>query len=363
MATNTEFSAGVSGNVGSRKFFVARESNLFLSLVLLLGCYSVVLGPAYLRKDPLNWTDGSSQNRDLVLLNRSAALLSQTCRLGWCGERLRATALCPNLPGVRAFLQEAHTPWRHPPPLGLLGSEERADRALKVLPLTGPPPGFKGRRCSRCVVVGSGGILQGRHLGAHIDQYDIIIRMNNAPVFGFERDAGSRTTIRLTYPEAAPHSYREYRSTSLVVLVVFKGLDLDWLASVVSRERLDWWSKLWFWREVVEAIPLQPENFRILNPDIILQTGLALQAYATQPKQTLPTLGASAVVMALQLCDEVSLAGFGYDLKHPDAPLHYYESLRMDAMRSQVVHDIGVEKLFLGELVKAQVVHDLTGAL
>lgn len=49
-----------------------------------------------------------------------------------------------------------------------------------------------------------------------------------------------------------------------------------------------------------------------------------------------PTLGASAVVMAMQLCDQVSLAGFGYDMQHPDARLHYYESLRMGAMKAQV---------------------------
>ncbi|KAJ8250202.1 hypothetical protein COCON_G00221240 [Conger conger] len=363
LARNIEKAAGITGKTESRKFFISRERNLWLSLVLLLGCYSAVLLPAFLDQEQVTWNDGSSQKRDMVLLNRSAAVLSQACRRGWCGERLRATALCPSLPGVRAFLQEAHAPWSHPPPLGLQGSEDRAERALRALPRTGPPPGLEGRACSRCVVVGSGGVLHARGLGAHIDKYDIIIRLNNAPVFGFERDAGSRTTIRLMYPEAAPRSYREYRNTSLVVLVVFKGLDLDWLASVVSKERLDWWSKLWFWRKVVESIPLQPENFRILNPEIIQQTGLALQAYSKQPRQTMPTLGASAVVMALQLCDEVSLAGFGYDLAHPDAPLHYYESLHMDAMRSQVVHDVGVEKLFLRELVTAQVVTDLTGAL
>lgn len=50
----------------------------------------------------------------------------------------------------------------------------------------------------------------------------------------------------------------------------------------------------------------------------------------------LPTLGASAVVMALQLCDHVSLAGFGYDMQHPEARLHYYEGIRMDAMKAQV---------------------------
>lgn len=49
-----------------------------------------------------------------------------------------------------------------------------------------------------------------------------------------------------------------------------------------------------------------------------------------------PTLGANAVVMALQMCDQVSLAGFGYDMQHPEARLHYYESIRMDAMKAQV---------------------------
>ena len=49
-----------------------------------------------------------------------------------------------------------------------------------------------------------------------------------------------------------------------------------------------------------------------------------------------PTLGASAVVMALQVCDQVSLAGFGYDMQHPEARLHYYETIRMEAMKAQV---------------------------
>lgn len=52
-----------------------------------------------------------------------------------------------------------------------------------------------------------------------------------------------------------------------------------------------------------------------------------------------PTLGASAVVMALQLCDHVSLAGFGYDMQHPGVRLHYYETIRMDAMKAQVSLD------------------------
>lgn len=36
---------------------------------------------------------------------------------------------------------------------------------------------------------------------------------------------------------------------------------------------------MWFWREVVDDIPLRPENFRILHPEIIHKTGQILQKY------------------------------------------------------------------------------------
>ncbi len=62
--------------------------------------------------------------------------------------------------------------------------------------------------------------------------------MNNAPVFGYEKDAGSRTTIRLIYPEGAPSQSQEYENTEVVALVAFKSLDLAWLTSVVTKEPL-----------------------------------------------------------------------------------------------------------------------------
>lgn len=65
-----------------------------------------------------------------------------------------------------------------------------------------------------------------------------VARLNNAAVHGFERDAGSHTTIRLMYPEGAPHAPNEYKKTAVVALVVFKSLDLDWLTSVITKQPL-----------------------------------------------------------------------------------------------------------------------------
>lgn len=41
---------------------------------------------------------------------------------------------------------------------------------------------------------------------------------------------------------------------------------------------------MWFWREVVDEIPLKPESFRILHPEIIHKTEQALQKYALKQK-------------------------------------------------------------------------------
>lgn len=49
--------------------------------------------------------------------------------------------------------------------------------------------------------------------------------------------------------------------------------------------------------------------------------------------QNIPTLGTVAITMALHNCDEVAVAGFGYDMNMPHAPLHYYETVKMSAIK------------------------------
>lgn len=353
-------------NPDSREFFLSRRDNLALSLLLLIGCYLAILIPAYY---PLNGgkvrRDDEKNPKDVALLNRSAALLSGPCLSHWCVDHLKLLPYSAALLDLPVFVrQDRPVHWNLSPPLGLQGSEEHLAVALASLPQPDLPPSLgRDGSCRRCVVVGSGGVLHGSHLGPHIDQYDIIIRLNNAPVPGFERDAGSHTTIRLIYPEGAPRSANEYKKTNMVALVVFKSLDLDWLTSVVTKQPLSFWSKMWFWREVVDEIPLRPESFKILHPEIMHKTEEVLKKYALKQGSLVPTLGASAVVMAMQLCDQVSLAGFGYDMQHPKDRLHYYETIPMDSMNAQLVHDIGAEKLFLRDLVAARAVTDLTGAL
>ncbi|MED6255437.1 hypothetical protein ATANTOWER_009815, partial [Ataeniobius toweri] len=259
------------------------KQNLATSLLLLIGCYLAILIPAYYPSNNVSSVNNDyPYPKDLALLNRSALLLSRPCQPRWGLDHLKSLSCSESLLDIPVFVQQDNPgAWNLAPPLGLQGSEEHLALALASMPQPGVPPSLSTKgRCRRCVVVGNGGVLHGSHLGSHIDQYDVIIRLNNAPVSGFERDAGSRTTIRLMYPEGAPHSADEYKKTAMVALVVFKSLDLDWLTSVLTKQPLSFWSKMWFWREVVDDIPLKAESFKILHPEIIHKTGQVLQSYA-----------------------------------------------------------------------------------
>ncbi|KAF6106468.1 ST3 beta-galactoside alpha-2,3-sialyltransferase 5 [Phyllostomus discolor] len=173
----------------------------------------------------------------------------------------------------------------------------------------------------------------------------------------------------MTYPEGAPLSDFEYYSNDLFVAVLFKSVDFNWLQAMVKNETLPFWVRLFFWKQVAEKIPLQPKNFRILNPVIIKETAFDILQYSEPQSRfwgrdkNVPTIGVIAVVLATHLCDEVSLAGFGYDLSQPRTPLHYFDNLCMAAMKFQTMHNVTTETRLLLRLVKEGVVKDLSGGV
>ncbi|XP_066863376.1 lactosylceramide alpha-2,3-sialyltransferase isoform X4 [Kogia breviceps] len=206
--------------------------------------------------------------------------------------------------------------YKYDPPFGFRQFSEKVQTLLELLPEHDFPAHLKAKSCRRCVVIGSGGILHGLELGQALNQFDVVIRLNSAPVEGYSEHVGNKTTIRMTYPEGAPLSDLEYYSNDLFVAVLFKSVDFSWLQAMVKNETLN-----------------------------------------------VPTIGVIAVVLATHLCDEVSLAGFGYDLSQPRTPLHYFDSLCMAAMNFQTMHNVTTETGFLLKLVREGVVKDLSGGI
>lgn len=55
---------------------------------------------------------------------------------------------------------------------------------------------------------------------------------------GYSRDVGTKTTLRITYPEGAIQKPERYEKDSLFVFSAFKPLDFKWLRQVVFKEKL-----------------------------------------------------------------------------------------------------------------------------
>ncbi|XP_026230819.1 ST3 beta-galactoside alpha-2,3-sialyltransferase 3b isoform X2 [Anabas testudineus] len=219
--------------------------------------------------------------------------------------------------------------------------------------------------CKRCIIVGNGGILFNKSLGSRIDGYDVVVRLNEAPVSGYSKDVGTKTTMRITYPEGAIQNTENYEKDSLFVFSAFKPLDFKWLRQMVFKEKVK--GTEGFWKSVARRVPRDASEIRILNPYFIQEAAFQFIGLpfnnGLMGKGNIPTLGTVAITMALHNCDEVAVAGFGYNLNMPNAPLHYYEGVKMSAIKESWTHNIPKEKEFLRKLVKAKVITDLTNGI
>lgn len=59
-------------------------------------------------------------------------------------------------------------------------------------------------RCNLCALVSSSGHMLGASLKEEIDKTECVIRMNNAPTVDYEKDVGSRTSVRVASHTSVP---------------------------------------------------------------------------------------------------------------------------------------------------------------
>ncbi|XP_074832844.1 CMP-N-acetylneuraminate-beta-galactosamide-alpha-2,3-sialyltransferase 4 isoform X2 [Carettochelys insculpta] len=263
------------------------------------------------------------------------------------------------------FLQLNHYFWAKNPslyelPYGTKGSE---DTLLRVLAITSysVPRSLQSMKCRRCAVVGNGHRLRNSSLGEAIDKYDVVIRLNSAPVHGYETDVGSKTTMRLFYPESAHFSPRkENNPDTLLVLVPFKSVDFLWLESILhDKKRV----RKGFWKQPPLIWDASPEQVRILNPYFMeITAAKLLNLPMKQPRKVKqkPTTGLLAITLALHFCDLVHIAGFGYpDSANKKQTIHYYEQITLKSMATSE-HNVSQEALAIKKMLDLGIIKNLT---
>ncbi|XP_030061655.1 CMP-N-acetylneuraminate-beta-1,4-galactoside alpha-2,3-sialyltransferase isoform X5 [Microcaecilia unicolor] len=323
---------------------------IFMRNLLLVLCLFLVLGFLYYsawKLHLLRWED-TKYDRLGFLLKLDSRLFSKPAPM---------------------FLDDSFRKWTRIrnffPPFGIKGQDNLIKAILSATKEYRLTAALDSLSCRRCIIVGNGGVLANKSLGSKIDEYDVIVRLNSAPVKGFEKDVGSKTTMRITYPEGAIQKLEQYEKNSLFVLAGFKWQDFKWLKYVVYKEKVS--ASDGFWKSVATHVPREPHEIRILNPYFIQEAAFTFIGLpfnnGLMGRGNIPTLGSVAVTMALHNCDEVAVAGFGYNMNSPSAPLHYYETIKMSAIKESWTHNIQREKEFLRKLVKSGVITDLTNGI
>ncbi|XP_035277159.1 ST3 beta-galactoside alpha-2,3-sialyltransferase 3b isoform X5 [Anguilla rostrata] len=333
-------------------------------VVETLNTVGQVVGPAYDKQGFLLTLDGKLSQE---LIYKYGNLSEGACKPGYVAAKM--TAIYPKFTKPAPMFLDKNFKRLgkvsvYSPPFGFKTQERVIDIILTATKNYGLGTELDSLSCKRCIIVGNGGILANKSLGSQIDEYDVVVRLNEAPVNGFQKDVGSKTTIRITYPEGAIQKPERYEKDSLFVFSAFKPQDFRWLRQMVFKEKL---RTEGFWKSVAHHVPKDPSDMRILNPYFIQEAafqfiGLPLNN-GIMGRGNIPTLGTVAITMALHNCDEVAVAGFGYDMNTPHAPLHYYETVKMSAIKESWTHNISKEKEFLRKLVKAKVITDMTNGI
>ncbi|XP_006111312.2 CMP-N-acetylneuraminate-beta-galactosamide-alpha-2,3-sialyltransferase 4 isoform X3 [Pelodiscus sinensis] len=252
------------------------------------------------------------------------------------------------------------TPSPYELPYGTKGSE---DSLLRVLAITSysVPQSLQSMKCRRCAVVGNGLRLLNSSLGEAINKYDVVIRLNNAPVHRYEADVGSKTTMRLFYPESAHFDpKRENNPDTLLVLVPFKPMDFLWLETILNDKKR---VHKGFWKQPPLIWDANPEQVRILNPyfmEITAAKLLNLPMKQLRKVKQKPTTGLLAITLALHFCDLVHIAGFGYpDSANKKQTIHYYEQITLKSMVASE-HNISQETQAIKKMLDLGIIKNLT---
>ncbi|XP_070538922.1 beta-galactoside alpha-2,6-sialyltransferase 1-like [Ptychodera flava] len=178
---------------------------------------------------------------------------------------------------------------------------------------------------SRCAVVGSSFHLNQSGLGDAIDNHDAVLRFNDAPTVGFEKDVGTKTTFRVMNSRVFEKvCTKELPSCPNATLLIWKtgpynGNLYKWYIQAKSRTLF---SKYIAWRT---AFPSQ--DIFLIHPKSLWLEWDTLAFFSTsQVKAVTPSSGFTGIVVLLGVCDTVDVYGYiGDDI--PNYQCHYYDDI------------------------------------
>ncbi|XRB01507.1 sialyltransferase [Pycnococcus provasolii] len=221
---------------------------------------------------------------------------------------------------------------------------------------------------TECAVVGSSGHLLNSSLGGAIDSHPVVLRINQAPTNPkFRRHVGMKTTFRLINTRWT-NKYGDTRfldGTKEGLGPTGQGLPLEEdLTLVVTRakpKRFD---------EMVQYMRLaRPDvNVLYLSSRVVTQARRLLVSYRTRLASkgfgpyfggSTPSSGFVGLYMLMNMCERVTVYGFGLDADDGRAQEYHYFHLFSDGAeknRMNPTHSFDVEDILMRALAESSMV-------
>ncbi|TNM87336.1 hypothetical protein fugu_005557 [Takifugu bimaculatus] len=195
--------------------------------------------------------------------------------------------------------------------------------------------------CGTCALVTSSGRLIRSKRGQEIDRSDCVIRMNDAPTVGHQRDVGQRTSLRVIAHSSLQRvlqSRQELLNSSQGVAYVFWGP-----SSCMRRDgKGHVYNSLRLMKQLMPALKLYIiSRTKMLKFDELFKKETGIDRKSSN---SWLSTGWFTMAIALELCDRVDVFGmvppeFCRSSSHPSVPYHYYEPNGPDECSMYLSHE------------------------
>ncbi|KAI8517280.1 hypothetical protein Bbelb_058610 [Branchiostoma belcheri] len=214
-----------------------------------------------------------------------------------------------------------------------------------------------------CAVVGNGGVLSGSLCGDDIDSHDYVIRFSLAPITGYERDVGSKTSLIFMNKQIVERVQKSLTLNTSMNVYRSRLKRLDGSIFVFPMGKREELFRFFFNAVRSNWITVTLKYFYPLNdvkkimskifPDISRHIG------------RLVTTGLTAVVMATNICDDITLYGFypyksNYAVTYETLHYHYYPDDYIEPAIMDSIHNFTTEYRLLKEMEKRGVLKLVT---